>query len=165
MRRVAGSQQDVVSLTKDLIGKLNDAIAPFGDTRAHAQHFVVARRLFVAAMHVGDDDVAVVFGFHLFVFKAEGAHQFHTANLKPDQVVGVINHPHLVGLGITHPYCSVVIFDRSHVDDLVRLLPDGLALLQKRSHALLEVGRAADPSILQYRTFEIVVDTSGGGRC
>ena len=58
--------------------------APFGDARADAQFFVVARGVQVTAMGFGDDDVAVVVSLHHFVFDADGAHEFDAADFKPD---------------------------------------------------------------------------------
>ena len=40
----------------------------------------------------------------LTVGQAQGAQQFHAANLKPDQVVGIVDDAHLIGFGIAHPY-------------------------------------------------------------
>src|ERR671925_1402831 len=65
----------------------------------------------VAAVHVRHHNAAVIFLFHLFVFHAQRAHQFHAAHFKPDQKVGVIDDSHLVRFRITHAHFCIVIFE------------------------------------------------------
>src|ERR1035441_3829919 len=36
--------------------------------------------------------------------ETQGAQQLHTAQLKPDQVVGIVDNAHLIGFGIAHPH-------------------------------------------------------------
>ena len=59
--------------------------------------------------------VAVIFLLHPLVFDTQRANQLHAAHLEPDEIVGVVDHTHLVGFGIAHPYGGVVVFDHSHV--------------------------------------------------
>ena len=47
-------------------------------------------------------NAAVVF-LHVVIGKAQRAQHLDAANLKPDQVVGVVDDAHLVGFGIAHP--------------------------------------------------------------
>src|SRR5690349_20533956 len=46
--------------------------------------------------------MAVVLLFHLAVFKAQLPQQLYPADLKPYDKVGVVDHAHLVGLGVAH---------------------------------------------------------------
>jgi hypothetical protein len=73
--------------------------------RSADQDFVVVagRRAIAATGFVYRQD-ALVLGFQLAVGKAQGAQQFDAANLKPDQVVGIVDNAHLVGLGIAHSH-------------------------------------------------------------
>src|SRR5258708_11638858 len=46
----------------------------------------------------GDD--AVVFALHILIAEAELVEEFQPAQLKPDEMIGVIDDPHLIGFGI-----------------------------------------------------------------
>src|SRR5258707_924174 len=122
MQRFTDGKQLAVGVAKDFVGKSNGAVSRFRDARAHAYHFVVARGGMVAAAHVGDNDVAVVFDFHALVFDAQRAHQLHATDLKPNQIIRVIDHAHLVGLRVAHAYCSVVMLEGLHEIDYSGLL-------------------------------------------
>src|SRR5882762_5020112 len=122
MQRFTDGKQLAVGVAKNFVGKSNGAVSRLRDARAHAYHFVVARGGMVAAAHVGDNDVAVVFDFHALVFDAQRAHQLHATHLKPNQVIRVIDHAHLVGLRVAHAYCSVVMLEGLHEIDYSGLL-------------------------------------------
>src|SRR6266403_1281157 len=117
MQRFTDGKQLAVGVAKDFVGKSNGAVSRLRDARAHAYYFVVARGGVVAAAHVGDNDVAVVFDFHALVFDAQRAHQLHATHLKPNQIIRVIDHAHLVGLRVAHAYCSVVMLEGLHEID------------------------------------------------
>src|SRR6266403_701959 len=122
MQRFTDGKQLAVGVAKDFVGKSNGAVSRLRDARAHAYYFVVARGGVVAAAHVGDNDVAVVFDFHALVFDAQRAHQLHATDLKPNQIIRVIDHAHLVGLRVAHAYCSVVMLEGLHEIDYSGLL-------------------------------------------
>jgi hypothetical protein len=63
---------------------------------------VVARGGLVAQLHVDDGDVAVVLLLHVAIAEAERAQQLDAADLEPDDEVRVVDHAHLVGLGVAH---------------------------------------------------------------
>src|SRR5260370_3150070 len=115
MRGLARREQFMVRVAKQFVGKLYDAVARLRNARTDSQHLVVARGMLIAAMRIGDDDVEIVFLFHALVLDAKRANQFYAAYLEPHQIIRVVDHAHLVGLGVAHPYCRVVIFDHSHV--------------------------------------------------
>src|ERR1700730_4615377 len=71
----------------------------------------------VAAADVDDDDVAVVLNFHALVFDAQRAHHFHAADFKPNEVICVIDHAHLVRLCVAHSYRRVVMLVGLHDRD------------------------------------------------
>jgi hypothetical protein len=48
-----------------------------------------------------------VIGLQAAVGKPQRAQQFYAAQLKPDQVVGIVDNAHLIGLGIPHPHLVV----------------------------------------------------------
>src|SRR5271169_5167943 len=62
----------------------------------------------VAAASVDDSDEAVVFGFHILITEAELAEKFDSAHFKPNEVVGVVDDAHLIGLGIAHADTGLV---------------------------------------------------------
>ena len=80
----AGGEEMVVVVAQEFVGKADAAVASFGDAGADAEAFVVARGVEIAAVGVDDDDVAIVGGFHGFVFDAERAHEFDAADFEPD---------------------------------------------------------------------------------
>src|SRR5216683_4739116 len=122
VQRFSDCKQLPIRVAKHFVRKSNGTVSRLRDARAHAQHFVIARGGVVAAAHVGDDDVAVVVDFHALVFDAQRAHQLHAPDFKPDQVIRVIDHAHLVGLRVTHTYCSVVMLEGLHEIDYSGLL-------------------------------------------
>src|ERR1700732_2292104 len=86
----------------------------------HDNFIVIAGWSFVAAARVDHRNKQTVAAFHIAIRKSKLPHQFHTPDFKPDEVVGMIDHSHLIGLGIAHPYSRladhwVMIFRRPHV--------------------------------------------------
>src|SRR5260370_12937746 len=141
MQRFTDGTQLAVGVAKDFVGKSNGAVSRLRDARAHAYHFVVARGGMVAAAHVGDNDVAVVFDFHALVFDTQRAHQLHATHLKPNQIIRVIDHAHLVGLRVAHAYCSVVMLEGLHEIDYSGLLcQTGLRFSRNQSSPSLNSG-------------------------
>src|SRR5450631_2269553 len=103
----------IVVIAEEFVGEADRAIAGFGDTGADAEALVVARGVEIAAVSVDYDDVAIVGGFHGFVFDAEGAHELDAADFEPDEIVGVVDDAHLVGFGVAHADGGVVEFSHS----------------------------------------------------
>ena len=66
------------------------------------QLIVVIGGSFVAAIAFGDDQESVFVLFQIAVGKASGPTKLGAANFKPDEIVCVIDHAHLVGLSIAH---------------------------------------------------------------
>ena len=119
-------------------------------------------------MRVGDYDVAIVLRFHALVLDAERAHQFHAADLEPDQIVRVVDDAHLVGFGVAHAYCRVVVFGRCPVNRALSASfhvasPLWFAFFEKGREPFLEIRGAADAGILENGAFQIGVDAGGSG--
>ena len=58
-----------------------------------------------AGLHDGESDILPL---QLGVRSAKGSNEFRAADLTPDEIVGVIDDLHLVGLGVPHPELDVV---------------------------------------------------------
>src|SRR4029077_14133691 len=65
----------------------------------HVDQVVVPRRAPVAHAHVGHGEIDTLL-LELLVRETRLAHQLRSGAIEPDQVVGVINHAHLVGFGV-----------------------------------------------------------------
>ncbi len=66
----------------------------------------------------------MLLALHGFVVEAEAAHELGAANLKPYEVVGVVDDAHLVGFGVANPYScfsghglSLAFGGADHVDE------------------------------------------------
>src|SRR5579863_3654241 len=70
--------------------------------RANDDFFVVVHRSAVAALYFGDCDEPALVTFHVAVGETHLAHEFHASNFKPDQMVRMVDHSHLVGFGVAH---------------------------------------------------------------
>src|SRR5437763_11872807 len=64
---------------------------------------VIAGWGFVPATSIYYSDKASVITLHIAIGKAQLPHQFHTPDFKPDEVIGMIDHAHLIGLSVAHP--------------------------------------------------------------
>ena len=157
----AGREQSVIGFAEDFVAEANDAVFGFGDARANAEDFVIACRMVVTALHIGDDDLAIVFKFHTLVFDTKSSHQLDAADFEPDEVVRVIDDAHLVGFDVTHAHTRIV--KSLHSDGLVLSLPDGFAFFEERREAFLEVRSAADAGVFKDGALEVRVNGSRGG--
>lgn len=86
-----------------LIVEGDKAAADVGDFREDDHLIVKARRTHVTAVRLRDRQKDAVFNFHFAVTKADRLAVFHASHFHPDQVVGVVNHAHLIGLGVSDP--------------------------------------------------------------
>src|ERR1700675_3379527 len=120
-------------------------------------------------MGFGYDDVAIVGDFHGLVLDAKGADEFHAADFKPDEIIGVVNDAHLVGLGVTHADGGVVILKHEDSSEIFLAAvsfgiaaPLGFAFFEKRSQTFFEIRSATDAGVFQNGAFEIGVDGARG---
>src|SRR3984893_19500023 len=74
---------------------------------AHDDFIVITRRSLVAAARIDHGDAAAIFCLHVAVGKTELPQQFHSADFKPNEVIGLIDNPHLVGFRVAHPNTSL----------------------------------------------------------
>src|SRR6266436_8619225 len=70
--------------------------------------------MMIPAAQIRDDNLAIVLDFHALIFDAQSPHQLHAADLKPHQVICVIDDAHLVGFRVAHTNSHVVVFDHPH---------------------------------------------------
>jgi hypothetical protein len=68
----------------------------------HHNHIVVPGGLSILTDGLDNHQVIALF-FQLEVMKTPLAAIFRSAHFKPDEVIGVVNHPHTVGLRIADP--------------------------------------------------------------
>src|SRR2546425_469194 len=66
---------------------------------AYPHEVVVPRGRAVAQLHLGDGEVDAL-PLELLVRQARFAHQLGAGPVEPDEVIGVVDHPHLIGLGV-----------------------------------------------------------------
>ena len=62
-------------------------------------------------MGFGDGEQHSVVEFHIFVVKADGPAIIDARHFHPDQIVGVVDDPHLVGFGVAdadRSWCGLV---------------------------------------------------------
>src|ERR1700674_626669 len=65
----------------------------------------------IPAVRVSNHDPAVVLDLHSLVLEAQRAHQFHAADLEPDQVIRVVDHAHLIRLRVAYAHHRIMIFN------------------------------------------------------
>jgi hypothetical protein len=102
VRGLAFRQQRAVFRAAQFITKVDHRVAYIQQLRPHQNLFVIARRGAVAAFGLGHGDEASILALHVTIGKAQLPQQFDASHLEPDEMVGVINHSHLIGLGVTH---------------------------------------------------------------
>src|SRR6266542_2233847 len=72
------------------------------NVRANEQFVVVVGWRLVTAIAFGYNQKSVFVLFHVAIGEIARATEFSSADLKPNEVIGVINNPHLVSFGVTH---------------------------------------------------------------
>src|SRR5579872_6629290 len=107
VRGVALSQHYLITGTHQLIFKLNERLTNVLHMSAHDDLIVIACRSLVAATRVDHGDAAAVVLLHVAVRKTELPQQFYPPDFEPDKVIRMIDHTHLVGLGVAHPQTSL----------------------------------------------------------
>src|SRR5690242_18463583 len=81
---------------------MHHGLARILELRANNNLIVVARGCFVPAACVDHGDVAAVLLLHVFVRESELAEEFDAPDFKPHEMVGMINHAHLIGLSVAN---------------------------------------------------------------
>jgi hypothetical protein len=70
--------------------------------------FIEMRRIVIPAVRFDHRQQHAVFKLHVFIPKSERLAIFDARHLHPHQVIGVIDHAHLIGLGIAHTNCCLL---------------------------------------------------------
>src|SRR5437899_5529313 len=76
--------------------------------RAHNNLVIIVYGSLVTAAGIDYGNEAVVFALHIFIAESELAEKFHASHFEPDEMIGVIDDPHLVGFGITDADASFI---------------------------------------------------------
>ena len=70
--------------------------------RANKKFVIVVGWRLVTAVAFGYNEECVFILFHVAIGKIARATEFSSADLKPNEVIGIINNPHLVSFSVTH---------------------------------------------------------------
>src|SRR5580692_4953595 len=104
MYRLALTQQHTIGLSQNAIPELDHRPARSQQPSLNHQFIIVACWSAKPYMRIDNRNSAPVFLFHLPVIQPKLPNELHPPHLKPDQVVRVVYHSHLVGLHIPHPH-------------------------------------------------------------
>src|SRR5207248_3025925 len=102
MRCFSFSQQHAVTHAQQCVSKMHQRFANVLHVRAHDDFIVISCWSLVTAARIHHGNEAAVILFHVAIGKSQLPQQFHAAHFKPDEMIGVIDHPHLIGFRITH---------------------------------------------------------------
>src|ERR1700679_2526904 len=113
------------------------------------QLIVVTRRRLIPCRHLGDSNQRVVLLLHILVVHPQLSNELHPPYLEPHQVIRVIHHAHLVGLGIPHPNprLGIALLDQLlHIAHPLSLEEANRRSLEYRPSATASPPRTAAPS-------------------
>ena len=102
----AFGQHGPARLVQHLICELDERSAQELDSGADQNLIVITSGRLEAAADLRHSDVAVILLLHQTVFEPKFPEEFHSSNFKPDNVVRVIDHTHLVSFCIAHADAS-----------------------------------------------------------
>jgi len=97
-----GGEDQLVGLAADLVFKKQRDPAELNQRRGDLDNIVVARRLGIAAGDFGHRKVEAR-GFDIRVGYADLAQKLRAAAFEPAQIIGVVDHAHLIGVAVDHP--------------------------------------------------------------
>ncbi len=86
----------------DFVAKPQETSPKFRNVRANQDFVIVIGGCLVAAIALSDDQKRVVIRLHVAIRKSARAAVFSPADFKPDEVIGIIDDAHFVGLGVAH---------------------------------------------------------------
>src|SRR5579863_2974437 len=102
MHGLALSEHFFVRQTKDFVAENEHAFARSLEACADFDLIVVAGRRLVSASSLCHHDIKTVLLFHLAISKAVLAAVIGASDFEPDEEIRIINHLHLVGLGVAY---------------------------------------------------------------
>ena len=102
----------------DLVGEGHLAAPRFLNPGSNRDQVTVAGGGQVAGLYF-DDGQVMALGFHVSIASALLVHVFTSPHLEPDDVVGVVDDAHSIGLGIANPQCRLYYSAFAHADVLV----------------------------------------------
>ncbi len=102
MGALARSKQLERALIADLITEADDLIRSRCHRGTDENIILEAGRRLVTACCLGNHHHAAVPGFEVAIMKIVGTTPCHSADFKPNEVVRIIDDPHLIRLGIAH---------------------------------------------------------------
>lgn len=97
----AFAEKLIVVRAMDGVGEAEDGAADASDAGFDGELVVVMCGCPVAERGFDDGDEGAFFLLHSFVVEAQVADEFGASDLEPDEVVGMVDDPHLIGFGIT----------------------------------------------------------------
>ena len=101
-RVYARCQPAIVFRQPHLVGERHHPGVGLLDPRLDDDLVVETGGIAVLAVRFGHRQEDAVLAFHVPVVETAGFAELHPAHLHPNQVVGVVNHAHLVGFGVAH---------------------------------------------------------------
>lgn len=99
----------------DLVAEPEGSSREFGDFGPNDQLVFVSGWILVAATRFGDDQEQTGLALHVAIRKAAVVAVLAPAYLKPNKIVRVVNHTHLVGLSIAHLHARLGCLSRRGV--------------------------------------------------
>src|SRR5580704_2510524 len=108
MPGLTGSKLAAGARFRYFVVKLDKAPVGFGNAGPHADFVVIARRAYVAAVGVHHGQPDAVRLLQIPITQTSSPAVFGPADLHPNEVIGVIDNPHLVGLGIADAKASLM---------------------------------------------------------
>src|SRR5579864_9243395 len=115
VRGLSFGQQQTVADANQFIAEVHQRLAHVPQIRADKHLIVVTGRRFVAAASVHDRDAAAIILFHFTIRKTQLSQKFHPSHFKPDKVIRVIDHAHLIGLGVAYAYLDLAHATRKRI--------------------------------------------------
>src|ERR1700681_697836 len=99
MRGLALGQQLASLRAAQLVSEADHFLPHMFQVRAHYDLVIIVYGSLVAAAGIDNGNEAVVVALHILVAEAELAEEFHASHFKPDEMIGVIDDPQLLGFG------------------------------------------------------------------
>jgi len=96
-------QEFGIGRAEDLVGELGKTCVRFFDEGPDYDPIVEAGGAQVAAIGLNDSERDAFLALQVTVMESVGLAPFDSREFHPDEIVGVVDNPHLVGFCISHP--------------------------------------------------------------